>query len=100
MKADQEDRMAVAMIVDNPHGSREVYDRIRELIGLEGAAGGICHLAGPSPQGGWRVVEVWESEQDAKRFYEERVRPAAEAVGAAAPPPPELWRIDNYATGA
>ena len=88
--------MAVAMMIENPHGSQEIYERIRELIGLERPAGGIVHLAGPSPKGGWRVIEVWESEEDAKRFFEERVRPAAEAVGAPAPPAPQLWPVHRY----
>ena len=77
--------MAVAMLVDNPEGSQETYDRVRERLGLERPAGGIFHVAGPSPNGGWRVIEVWESEEDAKRFVE-RLRPAFEAVGAPAPP--------------
>ena len=87
--------MAVAMMVDNPEGSRETYDRVREQLGLERPAGGIFHVAGPSPNGGWRVIEVWESEEDAKRFVE-RLRPAFEAVGATAPPPPELWPVHNH----
>jgi hypothetical protein len=73
--------MAVAMLVDNPEGSQETYDWVSKRLGLERPAGGIFHLAGPSPNGGWRVIEVWESEEDAKRFVE-RLRPAFEAVGA------------------
>ena len=87
--------MAVAMMVDNPNGSQELYERLRALIGLERPAGGIFHVAGPSPDGGWRVIEVWESEEDAKRFFEDRLLPAAEAVGAAAPPRPQMWRVHN-----
>ena len=87
--------MAVAMLVDNPEGSQETYYRVREQLGLERPAGGILHLAGPSPNGGWRVIEVWESEDDAKRFVE-RLRAAFEAVGAPAPPPPELWAVHNH----
>jgi hypothetical protein len=87
--------MTVAMMVDNPEGSREIYDSVRERLGLEKPAGGIVHVAGPSPNGGWRVIEVWDSEEDAKRFVE-RLRPAFEAVGAAAPPSPELWPVHNY----
>jgi hypothetical protein len=41
------------------------------------------------------VIEVWESEEDAKWFVE-RLLPAFEAVGAPAPPPPELWPVHNY----
>jgi len=73
--------VAIAMMVDNPEGSQEIYDRIRELVGLDEPAGGIFHVAGPSPNGGWRVIEVWESEEDAQRFLSERLRPAFEAVG-------------------
>ena len=92
--------MAVAMIVDNPNGSKDLYERIRELVGLERPAGGICHLAGPGPDGGWRVIELWETEEHARRFFEERVVPAAEAAGATPPPPPELWTIHRYMTEA
>ena len=87
--------MAIAMVVDNPHGSEELYERIRELIGLERPAGGTCHLAGPRPEGGWRVIEVFDSENDARRFVQERVLPAAEAVGAEPPPPPQFWQLHN-----
>jgi hypothetical protein len=88
--------MAVAMMVDNPEGSREIYERVRDVLGLEKPAGGIVHVAGPSPNGGWRVIEVWESEEDAKRFVAERLLPAFEAVGAPTPPPPELWPVHNH----
>jgi hypothetical protein len=90
--------MAVAMIVDNPEGSQDIYERIRKLVDVEGPAGGICHLAGPTLDGGWRVIEVWETEEDAQRFYKDRVRPAAEAVGATPPPPPQLWQLHRYST--
>jgi hypothetical protein len=90
--------MAVAMLIDNPNGSQEIYEQLRERIGLEKPAGGIFHVAGPSPNGGWRVIEIWESEEDAKRFLVERLRPAAEAIGAAPPPPSELWPVHNYMT--
>jgi hypothetical protein len=79
--------MAVAMMVDNPEGSQEIYDSVRERLGLETPAGGIFHAAGPTPKGGWRVIEVWESE---------RLLPAFDALGAAPPPPPELWPVHNY----
>jgi hypothetical protein len=91
----KEETMAVAMLVDNPEGSQETYDKVRERLGLKQPAGGIFHLAGPRPNGGWRVIEVWESEEEAQRFVE-RLRPAFEAVGAPAPPPPEFWPVHNY----
>ncbi len=88
--------MAIAMMVDNPEGSQQGYDAVREKLDLENPAGGIFHAAGPSPDGGWRVIEVWESEEDAKRFVNERLLPAFEAVGTPPPPPPQIWPVHNY----
>jgi len=97
--AEEEAIVPVAMMVDNPRGSQETYDRIRKQLGLEKPAGGILHVAGPNPNGGWRVVEVFESEEDAQRFLKERFRPAFEAVGASGPPPqPQFWPVHNYMT--
>jgi hypothetical protein len=42
------------------------------------------------------VIEVWESEEDAKRFVKERLLPAFEAAGTAPPPPPQFWPVHNY----
>jgi hypothetical protein len=89
--------MAIAMMVDNPEGTREVYERVRSLLGVESPAGGVLHIAGPSPNGGWRVIEVWDSAEDAERFFKERLLPAVEAVGAPArPPAPEFWPVHSY----
>ncbi len=90
--------MAFARMFENPNVNQEQYDAGRQAIGASEdnvPPGGMVHIAGPSPNGGWRVIEVWESEEDAKRFLE-RLRPAFEAVGAPAPPPPELWPVHNY----
>lgn len=88
--------MPIVMLVDNPEGSQEIYDKVRERIGLEKPAGGIVHIAGPNPNGGWRVVEVWESEEDARRFFMERLKPALEAEGAPPPPrEPVMWPVHN-----
>jgi hypothetical protein len=89
--------VAIAMMVDNPEGTQEVYDKVREELGLEEKpAGGIFHLAGPSPNGGWRVIEVWESQEDAERFFKERLEPAFQAVGVPGRPQPEFWPVHNY----
>ena len=88
--------MAVAMMVDNPHGSQELYEQLRAELGLEKPAGGIFHIAGPSPNGGWRVIEVWESEDEANRFFQERFFPALQTLGASGPPPsPEFWPVHS-----
>ncbi len=90
--------MPIAMLVDNPQGSQEIYDKVREQLGLEAPAGGVLHVAGPSPNGGWRVVEVWESEEDARRFHKERLGPALAAAGLSGRPEPQFWPVYNYMT--
>ena len=88
--------MAVALMVDNPEGSQEAYEQIRAELGLEKPAGGIFHIAGPSPNGGWRVIEVWESEEEANRFFQERLFPALQTLGISGTAPKrELWPVHN-----
>jgi hypothetical protein len=92
----QEANVAVAMLIDNPEGSQEVYEQIRAHIGLDKPAGGIFHVAGPSPAGGWRVIEVWDSEEEAEQFFKERFVPALQALGIPGPPPPrQFWPVHN-----
>jgi hypothetical protein len=88
--------VAVATMVDNPEGSQEIYEKIRAHLGLEKPAGGIFHIAGPSPNGGWRVIEVWESEEEANRFFQERFVPVLLALELSGPPPErEFWPVHN-----
>lgn len=90
--------MAVAMTLDNPNGSQDIYEKARKKLELDAPAGGILHVAGPSPNGGWRVIELFESEDAARRFLTERLGPAFKAAGAPAPPPPQFWPVHNYMT--
>jgi hypothetical protein len=92
---EKEATVPVAVLVDNPEGSQEIYDKVRAHIGLDAPAGGILHIAGPSPNGGWRVIEVWESEEDAQRFFKERLEPAFDAVGLSQRPTPQFWQVHN-----
>jgi hypothetical protein len=93
--------MPIAVLIDNPEGSREIYEKVRAELALEAPAGGIFHCAGPSPNGGWRVIEVWETREDADRFRNERLLPAFEAVGAPRPSvQPEVWELHNVMTEA
>jgi heme-degrading monooxygenase HmoA len=42
-------------------------------------------LAGPSPNGGWRVVSVWESREQFDQFRRERLEPALKDAGLGVP---------------
>ena len=70
-----------------------------ERHGIAEVPGGTLHVAGPSPNGGWRVIEVFESAEAASRFITERLGPAFKAAGATGPPPePQLWPVHNCMT--
>jgi hypothetical protein len=86
------------MMIDNPYGSQEIYERAS--AGMNLPIGGSVHVAGPGPQGGWRVIEVWESEEEARRFLRDELAPALRAAGAhGPPPPPEFWPLHRCVTG-
>jgi heme-degrading monooxygenase HmoA len=69
--------MPVLMIGEVPNLSGELYDSMLEQMKprLQAAPGFIAHSGGPSPNGGWRVVELWDSEADGQTWFEENVRP-------------------------
>jgi hypothetical protein len=90
--------MSVVMMIDNPYGSQEIYERASS--GMTLPLGGSVHVAGPGPQGGWRVIEVWESEEEARRFLREELAPALRAAGAQGPPPAAEFRpVHRCVTG-
>ena len=69
--------MPVLMIGEVPDLTEEIYaGMIGQLSPLMRASNGfIAHAAGPSPNGGWRVVEIWESEEDGEKWFDENVKP-------------------------
>ena len=69
--------MPVLMMGEVPDLSEEVYaGMIGQLTPLMQAAEGfISHAAGPSPNGGWRVVEIWDSEAHAQAWFDNNVKP-------------------------
>lgn len=89
------------MVIDNPAGSQELYERLRADLGIDHPLGGIMHLAGPTTEGGWRVIEIWDSVEEASQFLQERFAPALRAAGVnEAPPKPEFWPVHHILTGS
>lgn len=68
--------MAVMMVSEVGGQTPEGYDGMLGAVGaaLAGAQGFLMHLSHPV-DGGWRVVEVWESREDAARFFAEHIAP-------------------------
>lgn len=69
--------MPVLMIGEVPNLTEEIYaGMIGQMSPLMRASNGfISHAGGPSPSGGWRVVETWDTEEDARNWFEQNVKP-------------------------
>ena len=70
------------------------YRRITDGLGSAVPRGLIVHLAIERPKGGLRYFDVWESQEDAERFTEERLHPVVhgllrEVFGDELPPEPD-----------
>jgi hypothetical protein len=88
--------MAVGVLMQFSGGSNEAYDRVIERMGLTDGSmpdGGLFHIAG-EVDGGYRVVDVWETPEAFQKFAEEQIGPITAAEGF---PQPEvtLWPIHN-----
>ena len=61
--------MPVLMIGEVPNLTEEIYGgMIGQMMPLMRVADGfVSHAGGPHPDGGWRVVEVWESKRPPRR---------------------------------
>jgi quinol monooxygenase YgiN len=67
--------MACAFVFEAADVDETAYEQLMKGIGRESTdapapVGFSAHLAGPRPAGGWRVVDVWESDDAANAFYQ------------------------------
>ena len=88
--------MAVAMLLEWPGQTQEQYEQLMKHVALDAdpPEGGLFHVAGPMP-GGWRVVDIWESEEAFERFAQARLRPAVHRVGIPDMPDPQFYPVEG-----
>ncbi len=74
--------MAFARLAYFPGGTEEQHRAVAEALGGAHAEveGRILFAAGPV-EGGWQIVQIWESEEALGRFVENNLKPAFEKVG-------------------
>ena len=73
--------MAIGAMFERSGFTSDMYDQVASRVVAEGPPPGcLYHIAGPV-EGGWRVIEVWESEEAQRAFQEDRLNPAFEAAG-------------------
>ena len=68
--------MPVLVTGEVPGQTEQGYDGIRAALEpvMKQSPGFILHTAHPI-EGGWRVIEVWESKKDANDFFAKYVHP-------------------------
>jgi hypothetical protein len=68
--------MAVMMISEVNGQSPQGYDVLLEAVGdsLRQSPGFIMHMSYPV-ETGWRIVEVWDTREDATRFFAAHIAP-------------------------
>jgi quinol monooxygenase YgiN len=64
--------VAIVLTFDGPGVSQAQYDQVRNAVSPTNKrpAGMLYHVGGPTATG-WRVTEVWESQEAVDRFFKE-----------------------------
>ena len=90
--------MAVGIKVKLAGVNAEQFDALNAAVDPVGnpPAGMIFHSSGPV-DGGWLVIDFWESRDAFDRFTAERIIPAMAASGASAHPEIEEFVVHEYA---
>jgi len=84
--------MAIGLRLKFEGGTQDQYDTLHGHMGIDDDApeGLIFHSAGPI-EGGWGVIDFWESRDHFDRFLGSRLGPALQEIGDQAfPGPPDV----------
>jgi hypothetical protein len=74
--------MAVGVFLEFPGVTWEQYEQLVQDLDLSGPPEGVLiHVCGPTSDGGWRMVDVWQSQEAFERFANELLIPRAQARG-------------------
>jgi hypothetical protein len=92
--------MALAMLAEIPDLTREEYETVVKKVNESGSpAGALFHGAGPI-EGGYRVVEVWETREAADTFYGSELYRQATATITAQPRIVMTWPVSGVDRGS
>jgi hypothetical protein len=83
--------MAVVIVNNMEGGDQDFYDRVNPKVMPGGQLPDGCqvHIAGPV-DGGWRVITVWDSDEQFQRFRDEKLVPAIREAGGEGRIAPEI----------
>jgi hypothetical protein len=92
--------MAIGLRIKVEGGTAEMYDTLDGSLGIDAdpPEGLIFHAAGPI-DGGWGIIDFWESREHFDRFQESRLGPAMAAMGEDGPAgPPDIKEFPVHNT--
>jgi hypothetical protein len=74
--------MAVVIVNEIEGGNQDFYEQVNPKVMPEGKLPDGCqlHIAGPIDNG-WRVITVWDSDDQFQQFREEKLIPALREAG-------------------
>jgi hypothetical protein len=89
--------MAIQLIFDGPGVSQAQYDQVRNEVspGNKRPPGMLYHVGGPT-ETGWRVAEVWESQEAADRFFKDTLGQALQKANITVQP--QSFQVHNIMT--
>ena len=89
---------AIAMLLEWTGMHEGKYLELVERLALGDGMfpGAMLHLAGAT-EGGWRVVDVWESQEAFDRFFEEKLQQAS-SEAKIEPPSVSIWPVFTIRT--
>ncbi len=93
--------MAVIVHVQSSEWTQQHYDRIlgEVMPGGRLIPGCLSHVAGPRPDGGWQVIDVWESPEAFQQFAQQTLIPAAQRLGLPQINAPQIAEVHNFVKG-
>ncbi|HET7091884.1 MAG TPA: hypothetical protein VFI22_00350 [Thermomicrobiales bacterium] len=91
--------MPVVAIFSIPGMTEAQYRTVRRQLGEDAPPGQLVHIAGPT-DGGWQVVEVWESPEAMGAFFQSPQAGAAFQAAEIAPVQPVVSVVDSLVAAA
>jgi len=92
--------MALAILAELPELTREQYELVAKKVNESGSpAGALLHAGGPM-EGGYRIVEVWETREAADAFYGSNLYREATASITTEPKVVMTWPVHGLDDGS
>ncbi|MEA2641742.1 MAG: hypothetical protein QOF51_3136 [Chloroflexota bacterium] len=86
--------MAIGLIFSGAGVTQAQYDQVRREVAPDNKLlpGMLYHVGGPAADG-WRVVEVWESQEAAERFFNDKLGASLQKANINIQP--EFFQVHN-----